>query len=145
MLTTTEAYDDTALAALIAAATVLGTDLKAGLYTNSVAPSKLLTIADLTEPLYASYVRQAVVMSAPVRDPINGIASFATGLVWQQTGTPTPCIVYGIFYTWGAGPALLGIEPFGNGIALTDTLDAFTTILEYIQSQQNPGFTTVLQ
>lgn len=145
MLTTTEAYDDAALTALIAAANVLGTALHAGLYTNVIDPTKVLTIGDLTEPTWATYARQAVVMGAPIRDPLNGIASLSDALVWQQTGTPTPVTIIGIFYVFGAGPALLGIEPFQSPISLNDTLDAFSTLLEYLQSQQAPGFTTVVQ
>src|SRR4029077_10226363 len=46
MLTTTEGFDEAALNALIAAATVLGADLHAGLYVNVIAPSKRLVLAD---------------------------------------------------------------------------------------------------
>lgn len=145
MLTTVEAYDEAALAALIAAATVLGSDLKAGLYTNVINPSKVLTIGDLVEPTYASYVRQLVVLGGPIRDPVNDIAAIAACLTWQMTGTPTPSIIVGVFYTFGAGPALMGIEPFPQAIALNDDLDAFVTVLEYIQSSDNQGFTTVLR
>ncbi len=145
MLTTTEVFDDAALTALIASATLLGTDLKAGLFVNSITPTKVLTIAALTEPPYASYVRQALVMGAAIRDPVNGIASLGGSLLWQMTGTPTACIIKGIFYTYGAGPALLGVEVFKTPIPLNDLLDAFSTVLEYIQSNENPGLTTVIQ
>jgi hypothetical protein len=144
-LTTTEPFDSAALTALIAAATVLGSDVKAGLYINNVQPSKVLTIGDLTEPPYASYVRQAVVLGPAFRDPVNGIASVAGALTWQMTGSPTPCIIVGIFYTYGAGPALLGIEPFKTPIPLNDDLDAFVSVLEYIQSNENPGFSTIIR
>lgn len=145
MLTTTETYDDVALTALIASAVILGADVKAGLFTNAIAPTKRLVIADLTEPLYASYLRQSVVMGAAFRDPVNGIASVGGSLNWQMTGTPTPTIVQGIFYTYGAGPALLGVEMFASPIALNDDLDAFSTVLQYIQSSQFQGLTTVIQ
>lgn len=145
MLTTMELWDDAALASLIAGATLLGTDLKAGLFTNAIVPSKTLVIAGLTEPVYASYLRQVVVMGPVIRDPLNGIAALAAGLNWQMTGTPTPTIVYGIFYTYGAGPLLLGVELFANPIPLNDDLDAFLTVLEYIQSSDNAGLTTVVR
>ena len=145
VLTTSEAYDDAALAALIASAVLLGADLKAGLYTNVIDPTKRLVIADMTEPLYASYLRQSIVMGAIFRDPQRGIAALGAGVIWQMTGTPTPTTVQGIFYTFGAGPAFLGIEPFPAPISLVDDLDAFTTVLEYVQSQQFAGFTTVVQ
>jgi hypothetical protein len=145
VLTTTETYDDTALAALIAAATVLGTDLKAGLYTNVLAPSKTHVIGDFVEPTYTGYARQSVVLGTPFRDPNNGIVALAASLAWFMTGTPVPTIVQGIFYSYGAGPALLGMEPFDAPISLNDDLDAFTTLLEYIQSSQNQGFTTIVR
>lgn len=145
MLTTTEAYDDAALAALIAAATVLGADLKAGLYTNIIAPTKVLTIGDLTEPTYAGYARQAVVLGAPFRDPVNGICAVAAGLTWQEGGAITPVTVQGIFYTYGAGPALLAIEAFQSPISLVDALSAFVSVLQYLQSSTTPGFSTIIQ
>lgn len=145
MLLTTEVYDDAALAALIADATLLGADLHAGLYTNNIAPTKVLTIADLVEASYTGYARQVVVMGAPFRDPQRGIAALAAGLNWHQTGVPVPQIIRGIFYVTGAVPALVGIEPFQSPLSLNDLLDSFTTILEYIQSSDAQGFTTILQ
>lgn len=144
-MTTTELWDKASLAALIAGATLLGADLKAGLYTNIIAPTKTKVIADLTEPTWATYARQAVLMGVPFRDAANGIASSSAALLWQQTGTPTPCIIQGIFYTYGAGPLLLAIQPFDTPIPLADDLDAFQTILEYISTSANQGFTTVVQ
>ena len=145
MLTTTELWDDAALASLIAGATLLGADLKAGLFTNDVIVSKSLVIADLTEPTYGSYVRQAVVMGAPFRDPNNGISALGAGLVWQETGTALPVIIKGIFYTYGAGPLLQGVEVFPQPIPLNDLLDAFTSVLQYVQTSQTQGFTTTIQ
>jgi hypothetical protein len=144
-LLTTEAADQAALASLIAAATLLGADLKAGLFTNTVAPSKTLTLTDLTEPTYGSYARQVVVMGPVVRDPAVGICSRAAGLLWQQTGTPTPTIVKGIFYLTGGTPYLVGVEVFPVAIPLNDLLDAFTSVLQYNQSNQNQGATTIIQ
>lgn len=145
MLTATEAWDEAVVAALVAGATLLGADLKAGLFTNNITPGKSNVIADFTEPTYGSYVRQSVIMGAAVRDPLNGIASIGAGLTWQETGALTPVIVYGIFYTFGAGPALLGAELFPAPIPLNDLLDAFVTILEYIESNGNQGITTIVQ
>lgn len=144
MLTTMELYDDAALAALIADATLLGANLKAGLYVNSPTISKQNVIADLTEPGYAGYARQAVLLGAPSRDPQNGIVSIAPGLVWQEGGAITPVTVNGIFYTYGVVPKLLGIEPFAVPQTLVDALSAFTTVLQYIQSSENAGLTTVI-
>lgn len=145
MLTTTETWDAAALSSLIAGATLLGADLKAGLFVNTPIPSKTLAIADLTEPGYAGYARQLVVMGPAFRDPVNGISSIGAGLLWQEAGAITPVIINGIFYTYGAGPALLGIEYFASPIPLNNALDAFTTILSYLQSQGNPGTTVVVQ
>lgn len=146
MLLTTEPYDDAALTALIASATLLGADLKAGLYTNpAFIPSKQTILADLVEPTYGSYVRQSVVMGPVFRDPQNGIASIAAALLWQETGVFTAETIYGVFYTYGVGPTLLGVEPFANPIPLVDLLSAFSTVLEYVESNNFQGFTTVLQ
>lgn len=145
MLTTTEAYDDAALTSLLAAATLLGADLHVGIVTNDLTPSKDLTLADMTEPVYASYARQVVVMGVPYRDPVNGITAAAAQLVWQQSGTPTPCIIRGIFYATGATPYLVAFEKLNPPIPLNDTLDAFHTVLQYIQSNENPGLTTVIR
>jgi hypothetical protein len=145
VLTATEVWDEAALAALIAGATLLGVDLKAGLLTNTPVISKKLTIADLVEPGYASYARQLVVMGPVMRDPVNGIASIAAGLTWQETGAVTAVTITGIFYTFGAGPALLGVEMFATPISLTDLIDAFVTVLEYIQSSDNQGFSTIIR
>ena len=145
MLTTVEAFDEAALNNLITATIVLGSDLKAGLYTNAIAPAKTLTLGALTEPTYGGYARQSVVMAPVMRDPVNDIASLSESLTWQMDGTVVPTIVQGIFYTFGAGPALAGIEPLEAPIALNDALDAFSTILEYIQSSANQGFTTVVR
>lgn len=138
-------YDEAALEALIAAATLLGTDIVAGLFTNEISPTKTRVLADLTEPTYASYARQAVVFGAPFRDPQLGIAAIAAALTWQQTGTPTPCQIYGIFYATGGTLALMGMEVFELPIPLNDTLDAFSTVLEYVQSSNYQGVTTVIQ
>ena len=144
MLTTEELWDKAALASLVAGATLLGADLKAGLITNTPVISKQNVIADCTEPTYAGYVRQSVIMGSPVRDPVNGISSVSTGLVWQEGGAITPETITGIFYTYGAGPLLLGIEMFATPQNLVDALSAFTTILQYIQSSENAGLTTVV-
>lgn len=145
MLVTMELWDKQALAALVAGATLLGADLKAGLFTNTITPGKTLVIADLTEPTYTGYVRQTVVMGPPVRDPINGIVSIGEGLLWQEETTASSEIITGIFYTYGAGPALLGVEVFDNPIGLADLLDAFVTVLQYIQSSENAGLTTIIR
>lgn len=146
MLTTSEAFDASALAASIAAATVLGADVKAGLYTNTPVIGKKLTVADLVEAAYTGYVRQLVVMGAPARDPVNGIVSVAAGLTWQQTGSPVPAIINGIFYVTGAAQAVfLGINPFEVPIPLNDDLDFFVSILEFIQSNGNAGQTTIVR
>jgi hypothetical protein len=135
----TEAWDEAALASLIAAATLLGVDLKMGLYTNILTPSKSNVIGDLTEPTYASYARQLVVMGPVFRDINFEISSLAAALVWQQTGTPTPCLIQGWFLTFGAGPALLGICPLDQPFQMNDTLDALTIAAEYIQSSLTQG------
>jgi hypothetical protein len=144
MLTTTELYDAQALAALIADATALGADLKAGLYTNTPTITKQMVIADLTEPTYAGYVRQSVLMAPPSRDPQNGIVSVGAALIWQEGGLITPETIRGIFYTYGAGPLLLGVEPFAVSQNLVDALSAFTTVLQYIQSSENAALTTII-
>lgn len=144
MLSTVELFDDAALTALIASATLLGTDLKAGLFTNQPVISKQNVIADFTEPTYASYVRQSVVMGAPFRDPLNGISALSAALTWQETGSVTPVTIYGIFYTYGTVPLLLGAEMFETPQNLLDLLSAFETVLQYVQSNENAGFTTLL-
>lgn len=144
MLTTTELFDKAQLAASIASAVLLGADLHAGIYTNTPVITKQNVVADLTEPTYAGYVRQLVVMGPVIRDPVNGISALAAGLVWQEGGAITPVTINGVFYTYGAGNLLLGIDPFPTPQNLVDGLSAFTTILQYIQSSQNQGFTTVL-
>ena len=145
MITWTEAYDGDALAALIASATVLGADLKAILFTNVVTPSKVLVLGDLTQPTNAGLATQAVVLGPPVRDPQRGIVSLAAGLIWQQSGSPGPVTIAGIAYTYGAGPALAGVELFESPIPLTDLLDSFTSVLEYVQTNDGVSFTTTIQ
>jgi hypothetical protein len=143
-MTTMELWDDAALTSLIAGATLLGADLKAGIFTNTPTITKQMVIADLTVPTYAGYAGQTVVMGPVQRDPVNGICSFAAGLVWQETGAITPVTITGIYYTYGAGPLLLAVEIFDTPQTLVDALSAFTTVLQYIQSSENPGLTTVI-
>lgn len=145
LLTTTELWDDAALTALIADAVLLGTDMLAGLYVNVFTPSKRTIIADLVEPAYGSYVRQAVVMGAPARDPQAGIVSLSNALTWQETGTPASVIIQGIFYTHAVTPLLIGVDPFPTPIPLADLLDNFVTVLQYVQSNQNAGFSTIIR
>jgi len=145
MITATEAYDEAALAALIGAANVLGNTLKAGLYTNTIAITPKTALADLTEATYAGYVRQAVVMGAVYRDPVNGIAANSGLLTWQQVGVAVPQILRGIFYVGGAGPVLYFAENFPTPIALNDVIDAFETVLEYLETNQFQGFNTILR
>lgn len=145
MLTTMELWDDAALTSLIAGATLLGADLKVGLFTNTPPIGKTLVIADLTEPTYAGYARQVVVMGAPFRDALRGIASLSAGLHWAMGDALVPTIVTGIFYTYGAGPALLGVEMLDPPIPLVDVLSQFTSILEYVQSPPAASFNTILQ
>lgn len=145
MITATDAWDDAALASLIAGATLLGADLKAGLFVNTPAIQKGSVIGDFTEPAYAGYARQLVVMGPPFRDPANGISSISAGLLWNEGGAITPVIINGIFYIFGAGPALLGAEYFQTPIPLNNALDAFTTILDYVQSSGFQGYTTIVR
>ena len=144
MLTTIELWDDAALASLIAGATLLGADLKAGLIVGTPALTHQSVIADITEPAYAGYVRQSVLMGPVIRDPINGISCLAAGLNWQEGGAITPVTITGIFYTYGAGPLLLGFEMFAVPQNLVDALSAFTTVLQWIQTSATPGLTTIL-
>lgn len=145
MLTTVEAYDEAAVAALIAAATLLGTDLKMGLNTAILSPSKTLTLADMVEPTYAGYARQLLVAGAPFRDPAVGISCQFASLTWQQLATPTPCLIQGYFLIGGTGSAVFyGYEPLPAPFQMNDDLDAFTIILQYIQSSANQGVSTVL-
>ena len=145
MITWTEGFDAAALAALITDATVLGTDLKAILFVNNVAPSKVLVLADLTHPTYTGYVAQSVLLGTPARDPVRGIVSVAPGLTWQETTTPVSVIIYGIAYTRGTGPLLAGVELFPNPIPLTDLLSFFVTVLEYVQTNDGASFSTLIQ
>ncbi len=145
MITWTEAYDTAALAALEAAATVLGADLKAVLFTNPISPNKSLVLADLTQPTYTGYLAQTVVLGAPARDPQRGIVAVAAGLTWQMTGTPVPTVIYGIGYTMGTGPDLAGVEVFNSPVPLTDDLSFLVTILEYVQTSDGSSFTTIVQ
>jgi hypothetical protein len=145
MITSTEVFDEAALAALIAAAPILGNTLKAGLFTNIPVISKTTVLGDLTEATYPGYARQLVVMGPVYRDPANGIASNSNLLNWQQVGVPVATIIRGIFYIDGAGPSLAFVEAFPTPIALNDVVDAFQTVLEYIQSSQFQGFNTILR
>lgn len=145
MITWTEDFDAAALTALEAAATVLMTDLKALLFTNPITPSKVLTLADLTEPTYTGYARQVVTLGAPARDPQRGIVAVAPGLTWQETTTPVSVIIYGVAYAFGATPALAGVEVFPSPIPLTDLLSFFVTVLEYVQTNDGASFTTTIQ
>lgn len=145
MITTTELWDDAALTSLIAGATLLGADLKVGLFTNTPAIGKQLVIADLTEPTYPGYARQVCVLGAPFRDQLRGIAALAPGLQWAMDDDTVPTIVTGVFYTYGAGPALLGVEMIDPPIPLVDALSQFTTVLEYVQSPPAASLTTILQ
>jgi hypothetical protein len=142
---TTEAWDQAVGAALVAGATLLGADLKAGLFTNNITPTNKTVIGDLVEPTYTGYARQTVVMGAVVRDPVQGIASFSAENTWQEITTPVSAVITGVFYTFGAGPALLGCYVFPTPIPLNDLLDFFATILEYIFTNENPATITVLQ
>lgn len=145
MLTTVEAYDEAALAALIASAVLLGSDLKMGLNTAIVSPSKTLTIGDMVEPTYAGYARQLLVAGAPFRDPAVEISCLFGGLTWQQLSTPTPCLIQGYFIIGGTASAVFyGYEPLPSPFQMNDDLDAFTIILQYIQSSTNQGFSTVI-
>lgn len=144
MVTTTEVWDDAALTALVAGANLLGSAARAGLFTNTPTIGKDLTIGDLVEPTYAGYARKNLVMGAPFRDPARGIASLAGALTWKMDDALVPTIVTGIFYTYGAGPDLLGVEMFNTPQALTDALSAFTTVLEYVQSPPAASLTTVV-
>ena len=134
MLTTIELWDDAALASLIAGATLLGADLKAGLIVGTPALTHQSVIADITEPAYAGYVRQSVLMGPVIRDPINGISCLAAGLNWQEGGAITPVTI----------PLLLGFEMFAVPQNLVDALSAFTTVLQWIQTSATPGLTTIL-
>lgn len=144
MLSTVEIYDEAALTALIASATLLGTDLKAALFINTPTITKKSVIADFTEPTYTGYAQQGVVLGTPIRDPSVGIVSLGAALLWQGTAL-LPVTINGIFYIYGASPLLLGAEYFETPISLNDATDAFKTVLEYIQSSSNPGFTQILR
>lgn len=145
MITATEAWDAAVLAVLNTVTTGLFADLKAGLFTNVTTPTKQSVIADFTEPTYGGYARQDVVMGAPFRDPQNGICALGGALNWQETGSPTSVTIYGIFYTWGSSPELLGAELFPAPITLVDLLSAFSTVLQYVESNNNQGFSTIIQ
>lgn len=146
MLTSVEVYDKAALDALIASAVILGTDLKMGLNTAIVNPSKTLALSDMVEPTYSGYARQAVLFGPSFRDPSRGISSLAAGLLWQQGGSPTPCLIQGYFLIGGTASAVFyAYEPLDNAFQMTDDLDAITIVVQYIQASQAQGFATFLK
>lgn len=146
MLTSTEVYDKAALDALVANVLILGSDLKMGLNTNIVNPSKTLSLADMLEPTYSGYARQLVEFGPSFRDPSRGISSLAAGLLWQQAATPTPCLIQGYFLIGGTASAVFyGYEPLDQPFQMTDDLDAITIVVQYIQASQAQGFATFLK
>ena len=141
MLTTTENFDVSALTTLIAEVTVLGTDLKMGLNTAIVNPTKQLVVGDMVEPTYAGYARQAVAMGTPFRDQPNQISALSAPVIWQQGVVPTPCLIQGIFFMSGTLSAVfVGYEPLVNPFQMNDLLDMISVTLQYIQSSQRQGF-----
>jgi hypothetical protein len=144
MLTTTEAFDKSALAGLIANAAILGGDLLVTLFLNDVIPSKTLVRADLVEPSWFGYLNQNMNMGPIYRDSEGKICSQGRLVTWRQPGAITPTILRGIAYLFGPHPDLLGVELFAVPVSLNDSLDAFFTMLKYVQSSDSAGFTTVV-
>ncbi len=144
MLVATELWDAAALALLTAAATGLGADLKIGLNTATITPTKNLTIADMVEPTYTIYARQAVVLGTPQRDQTYDIVGEGAGNPFVMGDALFPTLVQGWFLTYGAGPLLLGYCPLPQPFQMNDALDVLNIIVQYIQSCAPQGTAVII-
>jgi len=147
MMTMVDAFNEAAIAQLLAAAPATGPFAGAllGLFTNNITPTRSTILADLVEAAYAGYARQAGVYSVPGRDQNGNIGSFTTRLIWQETGGPTAVNVYGIFLVDSTGMILYGAELFDTPITLTTLLDYIATVTEFLGTGSGTGFTTVVE
>lgn len=144
MLVATELWDAAAATLLRAAATGLGADLKIGLNTVAIAPNKNLTIADMVEPTYTIYARQAVVLGTPSRDATYDIVLEGAANPFVMGDALFPTLVQGWFLTYGAGPLMLGYCPLPSPYQMNDTLDVLTIIVQYIQSCSLQGTAIII-
>ena len=129
---------------LIAAATGLGSDLKIGLNTAIIAPSKTLILSDMTEPTYTGYARQSVVFTSASRDSTYDIVAEGDVNAFAMSGTPVPTLVQGWFLIFGAGPSFLGYCPLPQPYQMNDALDVLSIVVQYIQSCTPQGTATVI-
>jgi hypothetical protein len=133
-----EPFDVNEFTTLKADATTLS-GMKMGLFTNALVPSKKLVLANVTEPTYAGYARQAVVFGAVERDVQGNIACEAALLTFQMTNALTPTLVYGYFLTCQVAAILAGVELFPAPKNLNDSLDYIGIVLKWIFSNPTQG------
>ena len=103
-----------------------------GLYTPNIVPVATTLLAALTPPTYTGYAAKAATWSAPYRRQSGGIAIASAQLVFQETSTITPVVIYGYCLMDSTSTYLLLSEYFGsNGLNLTDALSAIVFSSEF--------------
>ncbi len=97
-------------------------------YISNVLPTSKTVLADLTISPDANLALTAVTWTAYYRRTDGGIAIETDSMMWQLALLANVCTCYGIALTNSAGAFLLGCWPLDTPHALSDTMEAFSTV-----------------
>lgn len=105
--------------------------VQVGLYTNLIAPVASLTLADLVEPTYGGYSRQAATFLSPWVDA-SGNVDVTTQLVqFQPTDSSASSTIVGAFVASAhSGGNLITLEQFAESRTLATPSDSVEYALE---------------
>lgn len=100
-----------------------------GLYTNVITATSATLLADLTEPTYPGYARQALAINPVKIDALGNYIQDYASAHFQPTGTwggGVPCLGYFVGFTYGGATVLMYSENFPapvNLLVATDSTD----------------------
>lgn len=120
--------------------------LYVGLATNNPSFSHVSVAADITEPSYTGYARQAVVFGSPYQRVDGSFAVQGTLLQFQMGNTALPTVInaYAVFSAITAGTLMWG-ETLPNPIGLVSTTDAVILTIEFSLPNLNNAAATIVQ
>jgi hypothetical protein len=115
-----------------------------GLYTNTPNLTQATVLADLTEPTFAGYVKQAITWSAAFQQPDSSWAVQGGLYLFQMSDSLVPTIVTGYFLVDSGGTHLLAAENFAAPIPLPTAAQAFLVSPQFVAGNTGWGAGTVV-
>lgn len=115
--------------------------VKLGLIVNNPTLTQDTVLADLEEPVYPTYVRQAITWDSLIgREPSGDFVMYGGTKLFQMDDASVPTVITGAFIVKEGTPSLvLGVTLFDDARALTNEFDVVPVEVELALSAA--GFT----